>query len=158
MPYDIRNVLAVSELSISNAHYLNVTADLGTSTWNTAASHEVFTVTGPVRMRMWVQCTENVASSGGTATIAFGHETTTNAFIAATDETELDAGDLWYDTTPTTSADTLANVVLDWVINGLDVGYIIANEALTDGTLVFHCVWDALASGASVAAGAGGTL
>lgn len=40
----------------------------------------------------------------------------------------------------------------------LDIGYEIGVEALTAGSLVFHCVWVPLSDGASVTAGAGGTL
>lgn len=147
--------------SYSNGNYLAVTADFTSATWNdyaTTPKHEVFNVTGLVRMRMWVTCGGDVDSAAHGATICFGHESDTDAFIAATDETELDTGDLWYDTTPTLGCDTFGSVVMDYVSNGLDVGYEIAGEALSAGSLVFHCVWEPLAAGAAVAAGAGGTL
>jgi hypothetical protein len=48
--------------------------------------------------------------------------------------------------------------VFDWVLNGLDIGYEIGVEALTAGSIVFHCVWVPLSDGANVVAGAGGTL
>lgn len=131
---------------------------MSSATWNTQASHEVFTVTGLVRLRMWVECTTNLASAGDAAQLQLGVEGATNAFIAATNEDALDANDIWYDATPTVVYDTAANSILDYVVNGLDVGYEITGEALTAGALTFHCAWDALNSTGNVAAGAGGSL
>jgi hypothetical protein len=150
-------------LNAQNKNHLAVTADLSSATWNTVASHEVFTVTGLVRMRMWVECTETVQDAANAADIQFGVEGATDAFIAATGAagkggSTLSANELWYDTSPTTVYDTAANVIKDYVVNGLDVGYEITGEALTEGTLVFHCVWEALNSSGNVVAGAGGTL
>lgn len=147
--------------SANSGRYLAVTADFTSATWNdfaTTPKHEVFTVTGPCRLRMWVTCAGDVDSAAHGATLQFGHESDTDAFILATDETELDSGDLWYDATPTLGCDTFGTAVLDYVSNGLDVGYEIAGEALSAGSLVFHCVWEPLAAGATVAAGDGGTL
>lgn len=144
-----------------NPRYLAVTATFTSATWNdfaTTPTHEVFTVTGLCRLRMWITCTGNVDSAAHGATVCFGHESDTDAFIAATDETELDSGDLWYDATPTLACDTFATAVLDYVSNGLDIGYEIAGEALNAGSLVFHCVWEPLNATGAVAAGAGGTL
>lgn len=145
--------------SYNNSRYLAVTATLTSATWNSDATHEVFTVTGTVRMRMWITCSSNVGSVGGTAVLMFGTETDTDAFIASTDETEIDSGDLWYDATPTTQWDTFGNVVMDYVITGgLDVGYEIDTEACNAGVLTFHCVWEPLSSDGAVTAGAGGAL
>jgi len=80
------------------------------------------------------------------------------AYIAATDEEALDTGELWYDNTPTTLEDAFATVIFDRVVNGLDIGYEIAVEALDDGAVVFHCVWEALEAGATVVAGTGVAL
>lgn len=145
--------------SASSSRYLAVTADFTNAQWNTATTHEVFTVTGTVRMRLWVTCGANVASAGDSATISFGIAGTTTAFIAATAEDALDAGDLWYDDSPTVTYDTFGNSVMDYVVaNGTDVGYEVANEALTEGNLTFHCVWEPLSATGAVAAGAGGVL
>ena len=147
--------------SYNSSRYLAVTADFTSATWNdfaTTPKHEVFNVTGCVRLRMWITCTGNVDSAAHGATVCFGHESDTDAFIAATDETELDSGDLWYDATPTLGCDTFATVVMDYVSNALDVGYEIAGEALNAGSLVFHCVWEPLNSTGAVTAGAGGAL
>lgn len=148
--------------SYNNTRYIAVTADMTSATWNTSAgggTHEVFTVTGAVRMRIWVTCTGNLASAGDGATLTFGIAGAADAFIAATNEDALDDGDLWYDASPTVTYDTFGNAVMDYVINnGTDVGYAIVGEDLTAGTLVFHCVWEPLSATGAVAAGAGGAL
>lgn len=146
------------EPNVNHARHILVAADFTDVTWNTVATHEVFTVTGLCRLRIWINGTGNVGSAGGAATISFGHETNTAAYIAATDETELDDTDLWYDATPTTADEAFGTAVFDRVVDGLDVGFQIAVEALTGGSLAFHCAWDPLEAGATVAAGAGGVL
>lgn len=155
MAYIIRGANVGGGANISSSNYISVSVDLESETWNTVASHEVFTVTGLVRVVMWITCTENVA---GATTIQFGVEGATDAIIGATTGTDLDANDLWYDASPATVYDTSANVLMDYVINGLDIGYEIGTAAGTDGTLVFHCVWEPLNSTGNVAAGAGGSL
>jgi hypothetical protein len=157
----IQDQVRTQAAGISTAHprYISVTADLTAAAWNTDDTHEVFTVTGTVRLRMWITCTSNVGSAGGTATLSFGTDSDAAAIIALTDETEIDAGDLWYDATPTTAGDTFQNVVMDYVItNGHDVGYEINNEACDAGTIIFHCIWEPLDATGAVVAGAGGAL
>lgn len=153
-------------MTVYQPGYVQVSVDLSSSTWNTVASHEVFTVTGLVRMKMVIECAETLTDAADAATIQFGYAGATNSFIAATGAagnggSTISAGELWYDTSPTTQVDTYANAQLDYIVNELDVGYEIAGAAITDGTLVFHCWWeriDPTETTASVVAGAGGTL
>jgi len=126
--------------------------------WATVATHEVFTVTGVVRIRMGVGVEADVDSAAHGATVTFGYAGAPAAYIAATDEEALDAGEFWYDATPTTLEDVYGNVVMDRVINGLDIGYEIAGEALDAGALRFYCVWEPLTAGASVVVGPGTAL
>jgi len=159
MTYTFRNKAEQSAVpSADSQNYLAVTATMTSATWNTETTHEVFTVTGLVRMRMWIECTTNVTSTGGAATLTYGPAATGTGIIAATGEDDIDATELWYDATPTVAFDTYANVVFDYVINGLDIGYDIDGEALIGGVLVFHCMWEPLNSTGLVVAGAGGAL
>jgi hypothetical protein len=158
MGYVFRNATDGADLSATGARHISVTATMTSATWNTVASHEVFTVTGLVRARMWIECTTNLASTGDGAQVQFGVEGVTNGFIAATNEDALDQNDIWYDASPTVVYDTTANTLLDYVVNGLDIGYEITGEALTAGVLVFHCVWEPMNATGNVAAGAGGAL
>ena len=146
---------AVGTPSAASTNHLVATIDLTSATWNTAASHEVFTVTGLVRVKMWIECTENVAGAGS---IQFGLEGTTAGFIASTVGTDLDANELWYDATPTTVYEIADLVVMDYIVNNLDIGYEITGAVLTDGTLAFHCVWEPMNSTGLVVLGAGGAL
>jgi len=150
--------VASAALSVSNPNYLAVTADFASVTWNTVASHEVFIVTGLVRVRMWILVTANVDSLAHGAVIGFGHELGAGTYIVATNEEALDAGELWYDQTPAAREGNYGNVVMDRVVNGVDIGYTIEGEALTTGSAVFYCVWEALTAGSTVVAGAGGPL
>src|SRR5690606_22675545 len=73
-----------AEMAYNRANYLAVTADLTSATWNTAATHEILTVTGAVRVRILPICTGSVTSSGA-ITLTLGTETTPDAMIASTD-------------------------------------------------------------------------
>jgi hypothetical protein len=147
-----------------NGRYLAVTATMSSATWNTVAKHEVFTVTGTVRMQMWITCGATLVDAGDAAIIEFGHESDTDAFIAKTDAagrnaTTITTGWLWYNTTPVAGPAPAGSAVMDYVVNGgLDVGYEISGAALTGGSLVFHCVWEPLDATGAVVAGAGGVL
>lgn len=137
-------------------NYLAVPITFAALTTGSVATHEIFTVTGAVRLRILAECTVNVA---GTGSIQLGVAGVTNTLIASTTGTDLDAGELWYDATPTTAYDTVANVILERIINGLDVGYEVTGDTLTSGAVTFHCWWEPLnATGAVVAADGTGTL
>jgi len=151
----------LGQVNANSPNYIAVDAVFAgapAAVWATVATHRVFVVTGICRLRMWIMAGGNVDSAGHAATVTFGHQGDPDAYIIATDEEALDVGELWYDNTPTTFEDAFANAVFDRVINGLAVGYEIAVEVLTAGSLIFHCVWEPLSVGASVVAGAGGAL
>jgi hypothetical protein len=150
-------------MGISTPNLLYVTATLTSATWNTAATHEVFIVTGVVRAKLWVVCTATLTDAADAARIQFGDETTTNSMIAVTAGASAGAsliatGVLWYDATPDLLIANYSTAVFDKVINGLDIGYEVSGAAFTGGSLVFGCEWQALSAGASVVAGAGGVL
>jgi len=139
--------------------YLSVSADMTSATWNTVATHELLTITGMVRVRMIAEVTGDCTSAGGAATIKLGVEGATGAWISATGEDDLDVGDVWFDATPTETNGNFSSLVLDKLVaGGLDVGYEIENEAFTQGTIVFHCWWEALNATGAVVAGDGGVL
>lgn len=144
---------------LTGLNYFAVTADLSSATWNTVAAHEIATVTGLVRVAIIAQVTvTGDDTSGNTSTIALGVAGSTSAMIAATDVDDLLAGELWYDATPTTIVEAYGTAVLDFIVNGVDIGYTIAAEAATAGTIVFHVFWEGISSGAAVSAGTGGAF
>jgi hypothetical protein len=153
------NEIRGSALNHNSVNYLAVTADMTSATWNTQASHELFTVTGMVRMRIIAECTATLTDTGNSGTIQLGVEGATNAFISSTDSDDIVTGDLWYDATPTLAYDTASSVIIDKVVNGgLDVGYEIGGEALTGGSMTFHCWWEPLNATGAVVSGDGSAL
>jgi len=146
-------------ITYNNANYLSVTADLTSATWNTVATHELFTVTGLVRMKVIAEVTTTGDdTSGNTATIQLGVEDSTDDWIAVTEVDDLASGEIWADATPTETNGNYTSLVLDKVVNVKDVGYEIAGEAATDGEIVFHCWWEALNSTGNVVVGDGSAM
>jgi len=138
-------------------NYLTVPITFASGTTGSVATHEIFTVTGLVRVQIIAVCSTNLA--GATATIKLGTENNTAGFIAQTTATDVDAGELWYDATPTTTEDVTSTVVLDKVVNGADIGYEVETAAISGGVMTFHCWYAPLDStGAVVVADGTGTL
>jgi hypothetical protein len=121
-------------------------------TTGSVASHEILTVTGFVRLRIAAVCTVDVAGAGS---IQLGFEGATDAIIAVTAGTDLDAGEIWNDATPTTAYATHALTVFDYEINGLDVGYEVTVDTLTGGNVTFYYWWEPLNSTGNVVAANG---
>lgn len=146
-------------------NYFAVTADMTNATWNTATTHEIATVTGMVQICVIPQVTGTLTDAADLATIQLGIEGTTNAVIAATGAAgnagnTLSTNEFWIDATPADVIITLAGLTdLTFVVGGgLDVGYEIAGEALTGGSIIFHVFWTPLDATGAVVAGAGGVL
>lgn len=141
-------------------NYIGVPITFAAGTTGAVATHEILTVTGAVRLRIFIECVTTVEGSGS---LQLGVAGTTNAFIASTTGTDLAAGDIWIDATP---AETYGNylggsspVMLDKVVNALDVGYEVTADTLTAGAVTFHVWWEPLNSTGAVAAADGtGTL
>lgn len=147
------------EINYNASNYLSVTADLSEVTWNTVATHELFTVTGLVRARIVAEVTATGDdTTTATATIQLGTDSDTDGFIAVTNVDDLTIGELWYDATPTVKFDTSSTVILDKIVNGEDIGFEIAGEAATAGTIVFHCWFEPLNATGAVVAGDGSAL
>lgn len=147
----------ISNINASHPRYFTVTAPFTSATWNTtAADHEIVTVTGMVRVRILPRCSGNLDSPANLR-ISLGTSDTASAFINDTTCSVIDDGEFWVDTSP--SKVESYSSVLDKVVNGSDIGYSLTNaSAASGGSLVFHVWWEPLVSGATCAAGAGGTL
>ena len=133
----------------------SITVDFTSATWNTIATHELFTVTGLVRYLLVPRCTEDLTAGAG-GTIKLGVEGATNYLIAATLFSLIDNGLIWMDATPSNRYAFTAG--LDRLSNGADIGYEIETNAFTDGTMIFDCYWEAISDDGNVVAGAGGAL
>ena len=138
-------------------NYLAVTADLSSATWNSSSSngHEVFTVTGSVRIRILP-----IATTGPTAVassvISLGTSGSHAAFIANTSTSGIDTNEAWLTTTP--AAQYAYSSLVDRIVVGEDIGYDISTAPATAGAIVFHAWWEPLNSTGAVAAGTGGTM
>jgi len=150
--------LKKGSVDIANPRYITLPIDMTSATWNTVATHEVLTVTGLVRLRLWIECTDTLTDAGNGATIQLGTEGATTAFIGASDTDNVVTGSIWADNTPGDTSGAFSSLVLDKVVNGLDVGYEIAVEAVTGGAITLHCVWEPLNATGNVVVGAGGVL
>ena len=154
--------------SKSHPNYFTVTADMTSATWNTVAAHEIATVTGMVRMQIILEVTATVITTGTNGTIALGFAGNTSAIFSATALDAAVTGDVFSAvigsaaTTVVGGAEaqsSLTHAIFDVVaLGGADVGYTIATNAATTGTLTFHVWWQPLDSTGAVAAGAGGVL
>ena len=158
----------VAAPSKSHPNYFTVTADMTSATWNTAAAHEIATVTGAVRMQIMVEVTATIVTTGTNGTIALGYEGNASAIFSATALDAALTGDVFSAvygsaaTSPASGADAqsaLTHALFDVVIvNGMDAGYTIGTNAATTGTLTFHVWWTPLSATGAVVAGAGGVL
>ena len=111
----------------------------------------LFTVTGAVAFYITAICTETLV---GAATIEVGTAGSTAGIIAqVADATALLTGEIWYDATPTTVLDTIANGRLGYIIgDGADIILTVGAANVTDGTIVFQVWYTPLTVGATVVA------
>ena len=114
----ILDVIKQNDIRYSNPNYLTVTADFTSGTWNTIATHEIFTVTGLVRMKVIAEVVGNVTSGAG-GSIELGNEGDTDSWIATTTMGDLADGEVWIDATPTEKEGDYSSLVFDKVVNGL---------------------------------------
>lgn len=161
--YTIKTLKNLGMIGTSNPNFLSVVTSMASATWNTVATHEVFTITGLVRIRFWIECTATLTDAADAARIQVGHEADTDAFIAVTAGATAGAaliatGVLYYDATPDLLPSAPATSIFDYVVNNYDIGYEVSGAAFTGGSLTWHCVWEPLNATGNVVAGAGGVL
>ena len=164
-PGDVNNILTHLRAGFGtpgdSQGRVSTTVDFTLAAWNTVATHEVFTVTGTVHVKCFFEVTETLTDAANTATLQFGNAGLTTSWIAATGAagsggTTLDLGEMWIDNTPADQDATFATAVFDRVVTGgVDLGYQIVGEVITDGTMVFHCDSIPLVSGSTIAASTG---
>jgi len=150
---------AFGEFSSLHPNYGKHSITMAAGTTGSVTTHQIFTVTGLVRMRILVECSTLLV--GATARIQLGYTGDTDAFIDDTLATNIDASELW-------ASDVSGNIikvgayddfVLDFITNGINIGYEITTAAITAGVLQFHYVWEPLEADAKVVEADGtGTL
>lgn len=118
---------------------------------DTGHTTTLFQVNGDVIVRIFGVCTVDVAGASGTLEV--GVTGNTAALIAMTTATDIDAGKIWSDTTPTLGVDTLASVLGPFlVVNGSDIIETVKTTDLSGGNIYYVCMWKPLTPGSNVIA------
>lgn len=118
------------------------------ATTGKVATHNLFTVTGDVLVRIFAVCSVNLDSDGA-ATIEAGIADNTAALIAQTTATGIDAGEVWIDNAPATVEVLPATQILT---NSTDIIETIGTAAIKAGAMTYYCLWRPLSIGSSVVA------
>jgi hypothetical protein len=118
---------------------------------NTGADVDLFTVTGAVKIKLYSVCTAGLDSAAG---CNIGLKAGTHEFIAATDCTTLDTGEIWNDISPTTTIERFYDAAFEYVIgDGADITLDVEGAKQVDsGTLEFYIEYTALSSNGAVVA------
>jgi hypothetical protein len=145
IPQGITNILENVEgaaLNSKTRNYGAITVAFDPLTNGAIGVHKLLEVDGVVRIRFLIECTVDLAGAG--ATVELGLNSDTDAFILTTTATDIDAGELWVDETPTETYGNYSSIVFDKIINDDDVEYEIKVADITGGELVLHYWWEAL--------------
>jgi len=108
----------------------------------------LFTVTGAVRLKLLAVCSVNLA--GATATVEVGTSSVTTGIIPLTTATEIDANEIWFDATPTTTIEPVASLV-DNVITA-NVIQTVRTADITSGAITYYAMWYPLSADGNVVA------
>lgn len=112
----------------------------------TGNPYTLFTVTGTVLLRLLAKCTTNLA--GATATLEVGTALSTAGLIAQSTATDIDANEIWHDTTPDSSIE--ATSVLAQKIVSQNILQRVGTANITSGVIEYTAIYYPLSAGASV--------
>ena len=109
------------------------------------AAYVVFTVTGEVLIHALFGICEDTFTGAG-ALIELGITGgTTGLYIAQTTAADLLANELWFDASPTTTAEQLDLTGRSFVVaNGQDVSLLVGGGNVTAGKVNLYCIWSPL--------------
>lgn len=108
----------------------------------------LFTVTGTVKLKLLAICNTNLA--GASATLEVGTALSTAGLIAQSTATDIDANDIWHDTSPDSSVE--ASTVLTERIVSDDVIQTVGTANITAGVITYVALWYPLTKGSRVTA------
>jgi len=106
----------------------------------------LFTVTGVVEMKLFGVCTVNLA--GNTATLEVGTAISTAGLIAQTTATDIDANEIWHDSTPDASIELFT--IASTKIVTQNVIETVGTASITAGNIYYVCLWAPLTPGSTV--------
>lgn len=130
--YGLGEYKATKELTFSN--------DTGTVS--------LFTVTGDVLVRVVPVCKTNVASAAA-ANVEMGVSGDTDAMIASTTATDIDANDIWHDASPDSNIEALS-VAREYLIVNSDDIILTLSAQVDSGAITFYCWWTPMSDGGNV--------
>ena len=99
----------------------------------------LFTVTGEVRVRVFGVC--SVDLTGATATLEVGTAANTAGLIAQTTATDIDAGELWHDTTPDSDIELETVAPARLIVGGADIIETPGTANVDSGQIHYICAW-----------------
>jgi hypothetical protein len=134
------------------AQVVNKTYTLATATTGATGTHTLFTVTGVVRMKLYAACKTTCVPAVAGATIEVGTPATTAGLIAQTLATDLIAGEIWDDASPTTKIEPDANIPEVIIGDGADIGIKITTQAVESGVIDFRLEYTPISSDGAVVA------
>jgi len=109
----------------------------------------LFSVTGPVWMKLFATCSEDLVSGGG-GTLEVGTVGNTAFLVAQTVATTIDNGEVWFNNSPIAGGTAASNLTEKLVV--ADVIGTVGTGDITDGTLKFWCFFQPLTSSSTVTA------
>lgn len=133
--------------------HLTKTVDFSVAANKTIATHELFTVTGAVRMKVTAKCTESLVASANTGLISLGTEDAASGWIAGTSVEIIDVGEYWCASTAPGTNGAYTTLTLDKIVLSKDVGYEIGTAIMSTGVIVFDCYWTPLSADGLVVTG-----
>lgn len=108
----------------------------------------LFSVTGAVRMKLLAICGTNLA--GATATIEVGTAAGTAGIIPQTTAEDIDAGEIWFDATPTTTIEPTSSLT-DNIVSA-DVIQTVGTANIDSGAIDYYALWYPLTDDGNVTA------
>jgi hypothetical protein len=120
----------------ANRETVSVTFVAGTT--GSVGKHTLATVTGVVAVSIIGLCTVDVT---GTGSAQIGTTAVTNAIVASTTGTTIDANELWFDATPISY---VAVGSVPKIIVGDNISYEVTGDTLTGGVVKFYILWSPL--------------
>ena len=152
-------------------YYTEASVTMAALTTGTVAAHKALLVTGLVRYEIVTEVVATLTDAANAGTIIVGTADDTDSINGQgtpldTDRCvtngllPVDGADIASADSPASYIDSPGDVdcVARGVSNGRDIIYTIAGEALTDGTLRWHCRWWPLEPGANIAPGDGSAV
>ena len=116
---------------------------------NDTGAVNLFTVTGDLIVKIVAACSVNVASAAA-GNVEVGVAGSTDAMIATTLATDIDAGEIWHDASPDSDIEALSTMREYIIVGGANI-ILTCSAQIDSGTIAFYAFVTPLSNGAGVA-------